>query len=233
MKVMIGNDIRLKIQLGYADGTKANIFNARAFFINSTLKEKIEKEYKKKLRFFGRFPIEPFTNEFDPSAYNINSTGYARYNVPVFNRYNGFGVYPDWKNCFPIKDVDITKYEGKVIKTSDSEVIIVDFPANAQKFEGNYELVITAEIYDSGYETHSRIVTANYENLFELVSNSRDADVDSAVQIEINNSSDSQQKQDIYLVSGSYTDNDIKLVRNDGRQIHVDVSPITGWYEGD
>ena len=35
-----------------------------------------EKDWKNKSRFIGRFPIEPFTDEYLPTAYDINSSGY-------------------------------------------------------------------------------------------------------------------------------------------------------------
>lgn len=233
-KVRIGNDIRLKIQLTYG-GTadQANILSAQAFFVNTTLKKALEDEYKKKSKFIGRFPIKPFVDEFNPDDYNINSTGHPRYHTAVVNQYNGFGLNPDWKKCAPIADRNITVYRCNVVHTEDPKVIIVTFPASAQKFEGEYELVITANIFDSGYETHSRTVTANYKSIFELVSDSQEESVDNPVQIEINNASDPEQPQDIYIVAGTYDNDSIKLRRNDFGRIDIDVSPITGWYEGD
>jgi hypothetical protein len=83
MKIRIGNDISLKIQLTFGDSSSANVLSAEAFFVNTTLKNKLEREYKKKNRFIGRFPIEPFTNEFEPSEYCINSTGFPKYKAFV------------------------------------------------------------------------------------------------------------------------------------------------------
>ena len=41
--------------------------------------------------FIRRFPIEPLTAEFEPSAYNINSSGaFPRYRAKVFNRAIGY-----------------------------------------------------------------------------------------------------------------------------------------------
>lgn len=109
----------------------ANVLTARAFFVNTTLKEKLEKEYIKKNRFIGRFPIEPFVDEFEPCCRNINSVGYPNYRAYVHNTYNGFGVNPDWKKSMPIRDVDITKYQSEVERTVDPDTIIVTFPAEA------------------------------------------------------------------------------------------------------
>ena len=232
MKVRIGNDIRLKLQLTFGGTTdRANIQMARAFFINTTLKEKLEQEYIKKNRFIGRFPIEPFVNEFEPTAYNINSTGFPKYAAMVHNPYKGFGVNPNWKDVFPFKDVNITKFEANIVHTQDPTIIKVDFPAAAQLYEGKYELIIVAQIYDEGYNNNIRTVTANYKNIFELVKDSQEADVENPVQIELNNESQpAEELQDIYVVSGNYNDEAITLRRTDGGMVNVDVSPIAGWY---
>lgn len=37
--------------------------------------------------------------------------------------------------------------------------------------------------------------------------------------------------EDIYVVEGTYNDNNITIVRNDKTRINVDVSPISGWHE--
>ena len=133
MKIRLGNDIRLKIQLpiGSFDGDKSVILSARAFFVNSTLKEDILKKYIKKNRFIGRFPIEPFVDEFEPTKYCINSMGFPKYRAFVHNEYNGFGLKPNWKKSMPIRDVNITVYESTVERTSNPNTVIVTFPASA------------------------------------------------------------------------------------------------------
>lgn len=232
MKVRIGNDIRLKIQLTYGEEDYANIQSAQAFFVNTTLKKKLEEEYKKKMRFIGRFPIEPFVDEFEPSAYNIHSSGFPKYRAFVANAYCGFGVRPDWKESAPIKDSDITTYRASIIHTSDPKVIIVDFPAKAQLFPGEFELIITAQIYDPGYKDSVRTVTANYKSIFELVADQSEEGVENPVQIEINNETDEDGKEDVYVVGGTYNNGSIKLTRNDHGYIDIDVKPVTNWYEG-
>lgn len=81
MKIRIGNDIRLKLHLSFSgdEDKTVNIKSLKVFFINTTLKEKFEKEYIKKNRFVGRFPIEPFLDEFEPTAFAINSGGFPNY----------------------------------------------------------------------------------------------------------------------------------------------------------
>lgn len=69
--------------------------------------------------------------------------------------------------------------------------------------------------------------------MFELVSDSQEADVENPVQIEINNSDAAEEMNDIYVVGGSYNNDAITLRRNDSGVINVDVRPITDWYEGD
>lgn len=102
MKIRIGNDIRLQISLRFRDLDKiVNIQSIKAFFINTTLKDELDKQYKRKNRFVGRFPIEPFLDEFEPNAFAINSAGYPKYHAIVHNRYNGFGLRPNWDKCFP------------------------------------------------------------------------------------------------------------------------------------
>lgn len=93
-------------------------------------------------------------------------------------------------------------------------------------------MVIIAQVLDPGYKNNLRTITINYNNVFEIVKDSKDA-TDSPVQIEINSDSNLNQLQDVYVVSGQYSDNDVRLRRNDNSVINVDVSPITSWYEGD
>ena len=149
------------------------------------------------------------------------------------NQYNGFGVYPDWKNVGPIKKMDITEYTSDIEHTINQSIIIASFPAESQVHTGVYDLIVVAKIYDPGYKNNARTVTIDYSNVFELVSNSEDSDVDDPVQIEINNASDETPKQDYYVVAGSYNNNEILLRRNDNATVHVDINPVSGWYEGD
>lgn len=232
-KIRKGNDIRLKIQLRFANEEEyANIQSLRAIFINTTLKEKFEKEYIKKNRFIGRFPIEPFVKEFEPCEYNIHSTGHGIYRAFVHNPYCGFGLKPNWKKCLPIGDVNMTTYYAEITNTKDPYTKIVEFPAEAQLYDGVYQLVLVAKIADAGYKNNLRTVTINNNNVFELVSDSEESGVENPVQIEIINQSSVEPLQDVYVVAGSYSDDTVHLHRNDNSVVDVDVSPITSWYEG-
>lgn len=208
-----------------------HIINARAFFVNNTLKEKIEKEYIKKNRFIGRFPIEPFVDEFQPTAHNINNIGFPKYRAFVHNEYKGFGVHPDWKRCFPFGDVNITIYESKIeYKGNNSEDIIVTFPAYAQKYPGEYSLIVIGEVYDEGYSCNKRTITVNRNNIFELVKDTDEQDLDKPVMIEINNVENQTEQKDIYVVAGKYDNDAIHLNRTDPGVVDIDISPISGWY---
>lgn len=233
MKIRIGNDVQLNIQL-VLDGTedRANIQSLRAIFVNTTLKNKLEAEYKKRNRFIGRFPIEPFVNEFEPTEYCINSTGYPRYNVAVYNQYRGFGLKPNWKKCFPIVQEPITEYYAEVKHTQNANTVSVLFPGEAQLYEGSYELVVIAQIYQSGYKNNVRTVSTNYKDVFELVKDSQEEGVNNPVQIELVNTDSAEVPGDVYVVAGSYSNNSLKLRRNDMGVVNIDVQPImVGWYE--
>lgn len=242
MKIRLGNDIRLKVQLPIGsdeDKRPSRIINARAFFVNSTLKEQLEKEYIKKNRFIGRFPIEPFVNEFQPTPYNINNSGFPKYRAFVHNEYCGFGINPNWKRCFPFADKNITTYESKVEYDADGTKITVTLPAEAQLYPGEYSLIVIGNIYDEGYSGNKRTITIDQNKLFELVKTSEEAGVtndieiqNNPVYIEITNSDSNLTPQDIYVTAGTYGNDAITLSRNDSNAITVDVSPITGWYEG-
>lgn len=130
-KVKIGNDIRFKIQLSLGEDF-ANIIGMEAFFVNTTMKKAIEKEYGRISKFIGRFPIEPFTKEYEPTQYNINSCGArSKYYAAVANMYNGFGVYPDWNKPDIHRMLAACTYKSEVEFTKDPKVVIVTFPAEA------------------------------------------------------------------------------------------------------
>lgn len=231
MKVLIGNDIRVKVQLSF-NGVPANILSAKAMFVNKTMKDKLVKEYQKKNRFIGRFPIEPFVDEYTPNAYCINSNGNPRYHVRVYNQYNGFGVKPNWDKCLPIGEMPVLEYQAEVMHTQDPQIVKVLFPAEVQKYLGMYDLVIVANVYEPGFKGNIRTITVDLKNAFELVSSSSEADINDPVQIEINNTSDTEPQQDIYIVSGQYSNNNIQLRRNDNGVVSFDIQPVN-WYEGD
>lgn len=133
----------------------------------------------------------------------------------------------------PIQDIDVTTYYAPITNTEDPYTKIIDFPAQAQKYEGVYQLILIAKIADPGYKDFQRTVTINNNNIFELVGDSEEEGVDNPVQIEIVDQSSTEPLQDVYVIAGGYSDKTVHLRRNDNSVIDVDVSPITSWYEGD
>lgn len=93
-------------------------------------------------------------------------------------------------------------------------------------------MLIIAKVFDPGYKNNTRTICTNYSDFFELVTTSEEADVDQTAQIEIvNNSPDPSEDHDVYVVAGFYDNDSIGLKRTDSGIVHVDVSPITDWYE--
>lgn len=246
MKIRIGNDIRLNLQLAFNDvnADAVNILGGKVYFINTTLKEKFEKEYKNKNRFIGRFPIEPYLNEFQPNEYCINSCGNPTYRAFVANEYKGFGPKPNWNKSFPIGDVNLTTYQAEFSRTVHADTIDVIFPAEAQLYPGQYELVFVAEIYAPGFSRSSRTITTNYKNVFELVSDSANETTPTGEDTEVVNqdvklvisrvyADNGVTAPDVYTVRGTYNNGNIALNRNDGETVNVDLSSATNWYEGE
>lgn len=228
MKVRIGNDIRLDIQLALGEN-QLNIQYVKAILVNTTLRENIQKEYKNKNRFIGRFPIEPYLNEFEPSAYRICSTGNPKYYAIVANQYKGFGLHPQWKNKLPLRQEPYFEYTAEVYSTPEPNVITVYFPAEAQLYEGKYELILITKVYDPGYKNNQRTFTLNKKNIFELVSSSDESDYQNGATISVDLDS-GFSREDIYVTSGVYSGDRILLSRNDGGSINIDMEELS-WYE--
>lgn len=225
MKIRIGNDVRLNISVTLGNEVDyTNIQSMRVIFVNSSVA---------KNRFIGRFPIEPFSDEFTPDQYCVNSLGHPKYRAKIRNRYNGFGVYPDWNKCLPVEQPIAIEYQNRVVNIDNPQSVSVTFPAIAQKHVGIYDIIIIANIYDQSYEHGIRTTTVDVKNVFELVSSSQEADTVGPVQIDIDDNTTTSDVDDIFIVSGSYSNNDIRLRRNDNGVINIDVSSISGWYEGD
>lgn len=127
------------------------------------------------------------------------------------------------------------------MRTTDPTTVSIIFPASVQEFLGKYEIILSIKIYAPGFKNNVRTISANIKDVFELVDDSTIA-IDNPVQIEVNGDSevdllpdDIDVPKDVYIVTGSYDDdnNKIKLSRNDGMVVTVDVGSIGGWYEGD
>lgn len=71
------------------------------------------------------------------------------------------------------------EYYPEVISTLERNRFFILFPANDQRFIGNYTLVVTAEVYESGYNKDNvRTITIDYPNVFQLVETTCQADKD-------------------------------------------------------
>lgn len=89
--------------------------------------------------FIRRFPIEPLTAEFEPSAYNVNSSGaFPRYRAKVFNRFNGYDV-DDYNNS--LTDVYIVdgsyKNDSILLNRNDGETIDIDLSPIVGWYQGD------------------------------------------------------------------------------------------------
>lgn len=237
MKIRIGNDICARVSISLQGYDVVNIQSIKACVVNKTKKAEIEKDWKNKTRFIGRFPIEPFTDEYLPTAYDINSAGRPQYFATVCNRYNGFGVYPDWTHLFPKAQLNVTEYMAQVRRTDNPNVIDVLFPANAQLYTGEYKIVLVLGIYSPGYNMNNiRTISVDYDNAFELVSSTEEADAEGSAIINIdgiNNPSFWENPDDIYTQSGVYQSGQLNLRLTNGDNVNVDMSSIDKWYEGD
>lgn len=89
--------------------------------------------------FIRRFPIEPLTAEFEPSAYNINSSGaYPRYRAKVFNRFQG---YDNGDYDTPVTDLYIVSgscdSDSIELNRNDGETIEIDLSPIVGWYQGD------------------------------------------------------------------------------------------------
>lgn len=260
MKVRIGNDIKLSVLFTYKDGAwyigdkfpirlgatgenntqNVNIKSIKAFLINTTKRKEIYDDLKKKTRFVSRFPIEPYFEAYSSTPYDIKSCGRPGWRAFPHNMkhrsYPGFGVYPAWDRFESAKTLRLTEYQAPATAAEEANKIYVFFPAEAQLFTGTYSLVITAKIYQPGYNANNlRTITVDCGEVLTLVDNSEDG-VDGDITIDVAASNDSDRGAtvvpDIYVMSGKYDDNNLTLNLTNDRDVMVDFSEL-GWYEGD
>ena len=209
--------------------------DAKAIIVNKTEKEKYEKELAKKTRFISRFPIEPMLDSYASTAHNINGCGMYEYNSYPHKHwaipYCGYGVNPDFDYLYPRKPkCKYFEYIAKVNGTSKPGTIQVVFPAEAQLFLGDYDIIVIAKVYNPGYEENSKTITMDYVDAFTLVDHTEDEDyVNHLDDIDISTYTDYQG--DIYVSSGELVGNNINLNLTGGGVVPISVDPITAWYE--
>ena len=79
-------------------------------------------------------------------------------------------------------------------------------------------------------------ISVDYDNAFELVSSTEDADAGSSAIITIDGINDPSfwdSPEDIYTNSGEYKSGYLNLNLTNGNKVNVDMSSIDKWYEGD
>lgn len=226
-------------------GNPVSIRSVKAFLINTSLENERMEVLKNKTRFISRFPMEPYYDAYEPTSYDIRSSGnpcrraypMRHLNMP----YAGFGVHPHWGGLYkPLMRTNDAEYIANVMATKDQNVVEVSFPARAQRFTGVYKLIIVAELYAPGYNSRNlKTVTVDMPNVFELVKTSQEG-VDTGILINTANIIDvlpsgeensSFTYEDIYVNEGEFDGNTIALTRTDGTTINVDTSSVTGWWE--
>lgn len=187
MKIRIGNDINLNVNISAPgeDPSAINVQSVEILIVNDTEKQKIEDELNKKTRFIGRFPFDPFLDEYEPTAYNINCSGNPKYLSCVANKYCGFGVNPKWCDILPCIERNKCTYEAKVVRTEDPTVVTAYFPAEAQLAIGHFSVIAVVTLYNPGFDNNRRKVTIDYSDVFELVATSEEADPDFTGEIDV------------------------------------------------
>lgn len=191
MKIRIGNDIKLLVTLISSTTIDSiNIKSLEAYVINASKEHEAAENLKNKTRFVSRFPVEPYVDAFCSTAYDIKSSGYPTWRAYpqnyIYGSYAGFGPNPYWPGKFkPVPMHNLTEFKAPVKSTAQNNVVEVFFPAEAQLFTGDYNIVIVAKIYESGYSYNNlRTVTMDYENIFTLVNTSEEG-IDSDVTLNV------------------------------------------------
>jgi hypothetical protein len=102
--------------------------------------------------------------------------------------------------------------------------------------------VIVAQIFAPGFnERNLKTITVDMPDVFELV-NTTEQGVDTGISINVQNVVDELPEgedttpityDDIYVKDGHILDNTMVLDRTDGTSVGIDLSNISGWYEGD
>lgn len=225
------------------------IQSVKAIIINTSKQNERYEAIKKKTRFLGRFPVEPFTDDFMPTGYNIycsgNPTWRAYPRKAIMHPYHGFGVHPEWSGIYTkLPLMNDTEYIAEVSATTDPNIIEVTFPAEHQLYTGTYKLVLVFKIYAPGYKHNIKTITVDMENVFELVKTTAEAiDNDVVVNVykyvdgvatDVVEQNGNSYTGDIYVSTGEITDDNwIQLNRTDGETINIDANGLFGWYEGD
>ena len=214
--IRIGTDVRIKVNI--VDGEKTvnpiNVKHVECYLINTT---------EESTYFASRFPQEPISDQYEASAYHVNTCGHPVYFtypdqhiVPV---YQGFGLHPNWSRIYPMHHrADSDAFRAPVFAGEGMGQVVVLFPAEAQKRCGTYKLVIKAKIYQPGYSMigNLRTITMDYDDVFTLVEDSSQADSDATIVIE--------NEHEIHVEEvKAYGDDDVIIGQS--KDITIEVSP--------
>lgn len=215
--IRIGTDVRIKVNI--VDGEKTvnpiNVKHVECYLINTT---------EESTYFASRFPQEPVSDQYEASAYHVNTCGHPVYFtypdqhiVPV---YQGFGLHPNWSRIYPMHHrADSDAFRAPVFAGEGMGQVVILFPAEAQKRCGTYKLVIKAKIYQPGYSMigNLRTVTMDYDDVFTLVEDSSQADSDATIVIE--------NEHEIHVEEvKAYGDDDVIIGQS--KNISIDVLPV-------
>lgn len=246
MRIRIGNDIKLRLELNSKSSGQVNILSAQAYVVNKTAKAEALRMLRAKTRFLSRFPdgrdfIDPSLNGLEPTEYNINIAWDMPYHCyPHTHRmhyYNGFGVYPNWDKKFTpmVDNCDLTSYKAEVMFTENRGIIEIMFPAEAQLYTGDYDVIVVAKLYREGYKNNTITVTSDYQNAFTLIPMNETPDTDdSDVTIDytvVNPEQDATS--DDYVQSVNFDDgtNVLSLNRRNGASISTIIPNDVNWFE--
>jgi hypothetical protein len=214
--IRIGTDVRIKVNI--VDGEKTvnpiNVKHVECYLINTT---------EESTYFASRFPQEPVSDQYEASAYHVNTCGHPVYFtypdqhiVPV---YQGFGLHPNWSRIYPMHHrANSDAFRAPVFAGEGMGQVVVLFPAEAQKRCGTYKLIIKAKIYQPGYSMigNLRTITMDYDDVFTLVEDSSQADSDATIVIE--------NEHEIHVEEvKAYGDDDVIIGQS--KDITIDVLP--------
>lgn len=215
--IRIGTDVRIKVNI--VDGEQTvnpiNVKHVECYLINTT---------EENTYFASRFPQEPVSDQYEASAYHVNTCGHPVYFtypdqhiVPV---YQGFGLHPNWSRIYPMHHrADSDAFRAPVFAGEGMGQVVVLFPAEAQKRCGTYKLIIKAKIYQPGYSMigNLRTITMDYDDVFTLVEDSSQADSDATIVIE--------NEHEIHVEEvKAYGDDDVIIGQS--KNISIDVLPV-------
>lgn len=161
-KIRIGNDIRVRSTLSeLGSWDSASIKQLRAYFI------RVEDEQ------YDQNHTSKYPQFYTPTQYSINACGCYQYNMYPCNMYyndphwfpgyNGFGV------CSTPFEHCSNEFQAPVKVLPETNRFEAYFPADCQKYLGEYKLVFVVCLYESGWGLNNvRTFTIDKGSVFVL-----------------------------------------------------------------